>query len=150
MVEGVRSGLVDVIASDHAPHAVEEKGVDPADAPSGVPGFETLLPSILTCFEDKGIPPSNLVRLGSINPARIFNIPGKGYRTGNDADFVVVDTEKRKVDPDRFISRARYSPFSGRTLKYWPIMTILRGMVISEGEEITIKDRGRFIPPGNV
>jgi dihydroorotase-like cyclic amidohydrolase len=149
MVEGVRSGLIDVIASDHAPHSPEEKKGDPADAPSGVPGFETLIPSILTCFEEKGIPPSNLVSLGSINPSRIFEIPGKGYGVGKDADFVVIDAGKREVDPDLFYSRAKYSPFSGMTLKYWPTMTILRGMVISEGDEIIIKDAGRFVPAGN-
>jgi len=149
MVEGVRSGLVDVIASDHAPHAPEEKEASVETAPSGVPGFETFIPSVLTCLEERGIPPSTLVQLASINPSKVFKIPGKGYSRGMDADFVVVEKAKRRVDPDTFISKGKYSPFSGMELKYWPSMTMLRGMVISEGGETTIKDRGKFIPPGN-
>lgn len=149
MVEGIRSGLVDVIASDHAPHAPEEKEVDAEIAPSGVPGFETFIPSVLTCFEERGIPPSTLVQLASINPSKIFGIPGKGYGRGMDADFVVIDKARRRVDPGTFISKGKYSPFSGMELKYWPSMTLLRGMLISEGGETTIKDRGKFIPAGN-
>lgn len=149
MLDGVRSGLVDILASDHAPHTLEEKNLGEPDAPSGVPGFETFVPTVLTCFEKNSLTPSTFVRLSNINPARIFHIPGKGFGTGRDADLVVLDTKRRKVDPDMFLSKAKYSPFSGMNLKFWPIMTIVRGRVIAEGGEITLKNGGDFVPAGD-
>ncbi len=144
MLQGVRSGVVDLIASDHAPHALEEKSLGEPDAPAGVPGFETLVPAILTVFERSGLSPSTFVRLTNLAPARIFDIPGKGFGIGRDADLVVVDRKRRKVDPDTFISKAKYSPFAGMNLRFWPTMTILRGTVIADGGEVVIKDHGRF------
>ncbi len=148
MLDGVRSGLVDVIASDHAPHALEEKSLGEPDAPAGVPGFETLVPAVLTYFEANGVSPSAFVRLTSVEPARIFNIPGKGFGVGRDADLVVVDRKRRKVDPESFLSKAKYSPFVGMSLRFWPSMTIMRGTVISDGGEVVIRDQGRFVAAG--
>lgn len=147
MLQGVRSGLVDVIASDHAPHAPEEKSLGEPDAPAGIPGFETLVPAVLTHFERNGLSPSAFLRLANLAPTHIFNIPGKGFGIGRDADLVVVDRKRRKVDPDSFLSRARYSPFEGMSLRFWPTMTIMRGAVIAEGGEVVIKDHGRFLAP---
>jgi dihydroorotase len=147
MLEGISSGMVDILASDHAPHAVEEKSVGEPDAPSGVPGFETFVPAVLTRLENHGIPPSTFVRRASLAPADIFGIPGKGFGRGKDADLVVLDTPRRKVDPESFVTMAKYSPFSGMSLKYWPMMTFVRGQAICEGGEIIIKNRGRFVPP---
>jgi len=147
VLEGVRSGVVDVIASDHAPHALEEKSLGEPDAPAGVPGFETLVPAVLTHFERSGLSPSTFVRLTSLAPAYVFNVPGKGFGIGRDADLVVVDRKRSKVDPDSFLSKAKYSPFAGMSLRFWPRMTILRGIVIADGGEVVIKDRGRFLSP---
>lgn len=147
MLEGIVSGSIDYLASDHAPHELEEKGRGEPDAPSGVPGFETLVPAVLTCFEEHGIPPTRFVELANCSPARIYKVPGKGFARGRDADLVVLDPGRRTVDPDSFLSKARYSPFSGMELKYWPIMTILRGKTIFKDGEITIKDRGSFLSP---
>ncbi len=148
LLEGIRSGLVDVLASDHAPHDPKEKALDEPEAPSGIPGFETFIPSVLTHFEEHGLSPSTFVRLSSTAPTETFSIPGKGFGVGKDADFAVLDTGRRKVDPDTFVTKAKYSPFSGMALKYWPNKTILRGRVIAEDGEIIKKDRGRFVSPG--
>jgi len=149
MLEGILSGTVDLIASDHAPHSPEEKGLSLAEAPSGIPGFETFIPAVLTYFEENSVPPSTFVKLTSVAPARLFNVPGKGFARGKDADLTVVDTVRREVDPELFLSKARYSPFAGMKLKYWPVMTMVRGEVIMDGGEITIKTRGRFVPFGD-
>ncbi len=150
MSDGVRSGLIDIIASDHAPHALEEKLVGEPDAPSGVPGFETFAAAVLTHFEMKGLAPPVFVRMTRLAPSKIFNIPGKGIAPGSDADLMVVSREKRAVRADTFLSKGRYSPFEGMQLRYWPIMTLLRGEVILEDGEITLRNRGRFVPSGSI
>ena len=150
MLEGVVSGSVDCLVSDHAPHEMEEKERGERDAPSGVPGFETFVPAVLTFFEEPGVPPHRFVELANSLPSKIFDIPGKGFGIGRDADLIVLDPGRRKVDPDIFLSKGKYSPFSGMELKYWPIVTLLRGRTVFEDGEITIKDAGRFLSPESV
>ncbi len=145
MLDGIITGKIDIISSDHAPHSMDEKSLPPAQAPAGVPGFETFIPAVLTHFLENNLDPSVFVRLTNKFPARMLSIPGKGFDVGRDADLVVLDPKRRAVDPDSFLSRARYSPFAGRRLKFWPTMTILRGSVIFEGGDIIIKDRGSFL-----
>jgi dihydroorotase len=149
MLEGTRSETIDIIASDHAPHTLDEKSSGLGKAPSGVPGFETFIPSVLTYMMENSIDPVAFVRLANQGPARIFSIPQKGFGVGRDADLVVLDTKRRVVDPDSFLSKARYSPFQGRKLKFWPVKTLLRGEIIFEDGDIIIKDRGHFICSGN-
>ena len=146
MILGISSGEIDVISTDHAPHTLEEKQSEP-DAPSGVPGFETIIPAVLTYFEDRQVPPTRFVRLTSTKPARLLGLEGKGFGVGRDADFVVVERKRRAVNPDFFLSKAKYSPFEGMELRYWPVMTIVRGSVVAEAGDVIIKNRGAFLPP---
>lgn len=128
---------IDIIASDHAPHTLEEKSQDVWNAPPGVPGLETALPLLLTLVNRGKLTLYDLKRLLCENPARIFNIPNKGFiKEGMDADLVVVDLDREEmIDPGKFQSKAKYSPFKGFKVKGMPVMTMVRGnLVMNEGE----------------
>ncbi len=136
----------DVIGTDHAPHTIEEKKHNIWDAPPGIPGLETTLPLLLTKVNQNKISFFDVKRLLCENPARIFNIPLKGFiKEGMDADFVVVDMKKRDIiKPENFRSKAHYSPFESFKVEGLPIMTIVRGEVVMIDGEI-IGNSGKFI-----
>jgi dihydroorotase len=118
-VEAVRAGLadgtLDMIATDHAPHHYESKERDFHDAPFGVIGLETALPVCLAAMVDSGL--LNLiefVRRMSTAPARVFHLNGGALRIGHPADVVVFDpTAPVTIDPSRFCSKSRNTPFAG-------------------------------------
>jgi dihydroorotase (multifunctional complex type) len=115
----VADGTVDCVATDHAPHSREEKEKDYWDAPSGVPGLETMLPLLLDAVNAKKI---GLERLGGLccaSPAKIFGLKGKGgFAVGGDADFTLVDLKgETKVDGSRLFTKCKWSPWEGKTLK---------------------------------
>jgi dihydroorotase len=142
---------IDIIATDHAPHTLEEKSQDVWNAPPGVPGLETALPLLLTLVNQDKLSLNHLKRLLCENPARIFNIPHKGFiKEGMDADLVVVDLSREDViDPDKFHSKAKYSPFEGFKIKGMPVMTLVKGNVVMDEGEV-LENRGQFIYSGEV
>jgi len=90
--DGIKSKAIDMIATDHAPHLIEEKTGDYKDVPSGVPGVETMLPLMLNAVNNGELSISDIVMLMSANPARIFNIENKGeIKEGFDADITIVE-----------------------------------------------------------
>lgn len=135
-----------IIGTDHAPHTLKEKEKDIWEAPPGIPNLETTLPLLLTQFNRRNITITQIKRLLCENPARIFNLKNKGFiREGRDADLVVVDLKKEGViDPHKFHSKAKYSPFEGFKLKGMPVMTLVRGNVVMDNGEI-LKHHGRFV-----
>lgn len=137
---------IDIIATDHAPHTLEEKGLDVWSSPPGIPGLETALPLLLTLLNQGKISLSDLKRLLCENPARIFNITQKGFlKKGMDADLVVVDLAREGViDPEKFHSKAKYSPFEGFRVKGMPVMTMVRGNVVMEEGEV-LENQGKFV-----
>jgi dihydroorotase len=137
---------VDIIATDHAPHTLDEKSQDVWHAPPGIPGLETALPLLLTRVNKGEINLDNLRRLLCENPARIFNVPHKGFiKAGMDADLVVVDLHQEGViDPAKFHSKAKYSPFEGFEVKGMPVMTLVRGQVVMEEGEVQ-ENQGKFV-----
>jgi dihydroorotase len=137
---------MDIIATDHAPHTLEERSQDVWNAPPGVPGLETTLPLFLTLVNQGKLTLNHLKRLLCENPARIFNIPHKGLlKEGMDADLVVVDLALEEVlDPDKFHSKAKYSPFEGFKVKGMPVMTMVRGEMVMEDGEI-LETQGKFV-----
>ncbi|RLE51869.1 MAG: allantoinase AllB, partial [Candidatus Methanomethylicota archaeon] len=125
---GLVSGVVDLIASDHAPHTIEEKSsTDVWRIRPGIPGLETMLPLMLTAFSNGRISLGKLVELMCEAPARIFNLKGKGrIEAGFDADIVIVDLDREQViDPSSFKSKAKYSPFEGFKVVGVPIATFV-------------------------
>ena len=133
---GIKSGLVDIIATDHAPHLVEEK--EQANYPFGVPGLETMLPLLLDAFNKNMIDLKTIIKLCCENPAKIFKIKNKGFlKEGYDADMVVVDLDKRQaVRNEDLLTKCKWSPFDGKILKGWPVMTIVNGNVVYDNGEI--------------
>ncbi len=134
--QAVRDGVVDVIGSDHAPHTLEEKQRDYPRSPSGMPGVQTLLPLLLDHFNAGRLTLQRLIDLTSAGANRIFNIAGKGrIALGYDADFTVVDLKaNRTIESDWLASKCGWSPFEGKSINGWPVMTIVRGhAVMREG-----------------
>jgi dihydroorotase len=139
---GIRDGSVDIIASDHAPHALAEKEAEKVwDVKVGVPGLETTLPLLLTEVKRGRLSIGDIVKLMSERPSEIFKLKGKGViKSGFDADLTVVDLDKkRRVDAAFFRSKAKYSPFDGRLVEGKAVRTIVRGQVVMEDGEILVK-----------
>lgn len=142
----IDNGLVDVIGSDHAPHTAEEKAQDYPASPSGMPGVQTLLPLMLDHMNAGRLSLARLVDLTSAGAQRIYNIASKGrIALGYDADFSIVDLKaKREITSDWLASKCGWSPFEGKTVTGWPMMTVIRGqLVMREGSLPGQKPRGR-------
>jgi len=134
LLEGLADGTIDAIASDHAPHHDDEKLQEFDDAPFGIVGLETALPLAMDRLVRPGIiDVSRLVELMSLNPARILGLKKGTLAIGADADITVVDPElEMTVDPARFQSRSRNTPFGGWRLKGWPVLTIVGGRAVHD------------------
>lgn len=150
--DALRGGKIDAVGSDHAPHLPEEKAVEDVwSAPSGFPGVETMLPLMLDQTNKGTIPLSEVVRLLSESPARIWGLyPMKGaIKIGSDADMTVVDLGlTRRISSSDLHSKSKLTPFEGFTVKGWPVYTIVRGEVVAErGEVFERAQRGRLVFP---
>jgi dihydroorotase len=131
VVAGLRDGSIDCIATDHAPHTVDDKKVEFDQAANGIVGLETAVALCLDRLVGRGLVDlPHLVALLSANPARVLGLPGGTLSPGSPADVTVLDlARKRQVDAARFESRGRNTPFDGWILKGWPVMTIVGGRV---------------------
>lgn len=129
---GLKEGIIDAIATDHAPHAVFEKEVEFTQAANGLVGLETALSVCLKLVDEKVITLKDLIRLLSTNPAKIAGLKEKGsLEEGMDADITVFDPEEKwTVDTDRFRSKGRNSPFHGWKVKGRVKYTITGGQVV--------------------
>jgi dihydroorotase len=130
--EGLRDGTIDCIATDHAPHTVDDKRVEFDQAAFGVVGLETAVPLCLDRLVGAGvIDLARLVTLLSTGPAAALGLPGGTLDPGAPADVTVLDLTRRvKVDPARFESKGRNTPFAGWTLKGAPAITIVAGRIV--------------------
>jgi len=134
LLEGLADGTIDAIASDHAPHHLDEKLQEFDDAPFGIVGLETSLPLAMDRLVRPGIIGlSRMVELMALNPARILGLKKGTLAVGADADITVVDPELEKtVDPASFQSRSRNTPFAGWRLRGWPVLTIVGGRAVHD------------------
>ncbi len=132
--QGLRDGTIDVIATDHAPHAREKKEVEFDNAPFGISGLETAVGLVWTELVNTGIlSPLDAVEKMTTNPARILGISKGILAEGADADLTVIDPAlTEKVDPARFVSKGRNNPFAGRMLAGIPVLTIVGGKIVFE------------------
>ena len=134
LIEALRDGTIDAVASDHAPHHTDEKLQEFDEAPFGIIGLETSVPLVMDRLVRHGdITPGRFVELMSVNPAGILGL-GKGtLAIGADADVTVIDPQlERTVDVPRFQSKSRNCPFHGWTLRGWPVATVVGGRVVHE------------------
>ena len=136
--EGLATGVIACVGSDHAPHTVEEKARPYPDSPSGIPGVQTTLPLLLTAVRDGWLTLDDLVRATCTAPAEIYGLEAKGpLRPGVDGDLVLVDPDVTGPLPaDWLRSRAGKSPFEGIELAGWPVATVLRGRIIYRDHEV--------------
>lgn len=129
--EGLADGTIDVIATDHAPHSDEEKAKSIMEAPNGIVGLETSLSLMLSELVGKGkIGLPRIVQAMSCAPASLFGLSGGSLRPGSMADITVVDLNDRwVVDPSRFYSKGKNTPFGGMSLTGKAVMTMISGEI---------------------
>ena len=135
LIEGIKDGTIDMIATDHAPHSVEEKSRGLKDSAMGIVGLETAFAALNTHLVKRGvISLEHLVKIMSINPREVFRIQG-GLNIGDRADIVLLDTEREwVVDSEKFYSMGKITMFDGRDMVGDIAMTIHRGNVVYENK----------------
>jgi len=138
---GLADGTIDAIASDHAPHSLEEKQVEFDAAPPGMIGLETLLPVTLTQLVQPGtVTLERAIELLSTDPASILGIPHGSLAVGAPADVTVFDPDWTwEITEDWFVSKSKNSPFTGRNVQGRVTHTISRGEIVFEETDL---DRG--------
>lgn len=134
LIEGIRTGIIDVISTDHAPHSAEEKSGSMNGSPFGIVGSETAFALSYTELVEKGhITLSELVKCMSANPSRIAGIDRGSLNVGMAADFVIADIDTwYEIDPDKFLSKGRNTPFAGRKVKGRIEKTFVKGCKVYE------------------
>ena len=148
-VKGLKDGTIDVIATDHAPHLIEEKKIEFKDAAFGIVGLETALPLVLTELVDTGVLTlSKAIAKFTCNPADILGRKIGTLRIGYTGDVTVIDLKKPViVDVNSFYSKGRNSPYNGWKLKGAAIATIVSGRVVmKDGKPIKIISKESALP----
>lgn len=140
--EGLNAGIVDIIATDHAPHMLSEKTCGFSEAANGIPGFETMLPLLFTALHNEKISLSRLVQVIAENPAIFLHLSKKGkIKPEFDADLTIIDLHReQKIEARQFHSKAKFSPFEGQEIKGLPTMTIVKGKVIMQEGQIMVPE----------
>lgn len=143
----IANGTVDILASDHAPHTLEEKAKEYPASPSGTPGVQTILPVMLNHVKNGKLTLEKLVELMCYGPQRVHGVVGKGrIARGYDADFTIVDLNKTvTITNAQQQSRAGWTPFDGMSVTGWPIYTIVNGHIVMHADELISKDAGRSL-----
>ncbi len=131
---GLVDGTIDVIATDHAPHALQEKQLEFDTAPFGIVGFETALPLTLRLVQEGVLSLEQALDKLTRAPAQLFHLPVGSLRPGNYADVVVFDPQEEwVVDPSQFRSKSRNTPFGGMTVNGKVKMTLVGGRLVYDG-----------------
>ncbi|HYM37138.1 MAG TPA: dihydroorotase [Nitrospiraceae bacterium] len=131
--DGLRDGTIDVIATDHAPHAAQEKQQEFAAAPNGIVGLETAWPLTLTLVEEGVLSLEAAVAKLTTEPAKAFSLKKGTLAPGADADVAIADLQEGwEVDPARFRSKSRNTPFAGWKVKGRITTTIMGGRIVYE------------------
>ncbi|MCD6414968.1 MAG: dihydroorotase [Candidatus Diapherotrites archaeon] len=143
MWDGIRTGKIQIVDTDHAPHTREEKDKGYWEAPSGVPGVQTLVPLLLNEINRGNLLLERFVKLVCENPAKIMKLKGKGFIGERAvADLTIVDMKlERTLHDDDIESKCGWTPYAGRRLKGWPTTTIVNGEVAWDGTFGELKGR---------
>lgn len=138
LIEGLCDGTVDMIATDHAPHAAQEKAGGLAHSLNGVVGLECAFPVLYTRLVRRGVTSlARLVELMSAAPARRFRLPGGKIAPGEPANIAVFDLEREfEIDPDEFLSMGRATPFAGWRVFGKCLMTLSEGRIAWRDEHV--------------
>ena len=135
LIEGIKDGTIDMIATDHAPHSVEEKSRGLKDSAMGIVGLETAFAALNTHLVKRGIISlEHLIKIMSINPRKVFRIEG-GIEVGQRADIVLLDTNKEwRVNSNNFYSMGKITMFDGREMTGDVVMTLHRGEIVYDNK----------------
>lgn len=136
ILEGLADGTIDCIATDHAPHSAEEKEVEFDASPTGMVGLETALGLCWTYLVEKRVlSAAQLIEKLSANPRKILGLGGGSLEIGAPADLTFLDPDAEwTVEPERFYSRSRNTPFGGWRLKGRAVMTMVEGKIVRLGK----------------
>lgn len=137
IIEGLKDGTIDAIATDHAPHHADEKNIEFADAMNGIIGLETSLGLSVKYLVNSGIiSMSELIRKMSLNPSHILGLAKGSLSVGSSADVIIFDAEKEyTVDVSKFVSKSKNTPYDGFVLCAKPEYTIVGGkIIVNQGE----------------
>ncbi|MEG4516365.1 MULTISPECIES: dihydroorotase [unclassified Microcoleus] len=145
--QALLDGVIDFIATDHAPHTLAEKAQEYPNTPSGMPGVETSLPLMLTQAVEGRCTVAQVANWMSAAVAKAYKIPNKGQiAPGFDADLVLVDLEKyRPVVGAEMASKCGWSSFEGWSLTGWPVVTVVGGKVVFEDGKLDTNVRGEAL-----
>lgn len=136
LLEGLLDGTIDFVATDHAPHATDEKALGFLQAPFGIVGLETAFPLLYTHLVKTGtLTLEQLVNHFTKNPAEVFDLPYGIIEEGRVADLTLIDLEKEeKIDKETFYSKGKNTPFDGWTVFGIPTLTMFAGEIVYEGD----------------
>ncbi len=145
--QALLDGVIDFIATDHAPHTLEEKAKEYPNTPSGMPGVETSLPVMLTQAMTGKCSIAQVSHWMSTAPAQAYKIPNKGLiKPGYDADLVLVDLENyHPVLREELQTKCGWSPFEGWELTGWPVITIVGGNIVYDRGKLNTELRGKAL-----
>ena len=130
VIQGLVDGTIDVIATDHAPHGIDEKNLEFDQAAFGIVGLETALPLSLKLVQEGFLSLTDLIQKMSKQPARILGIDND-IKPGNPADLTLIDPDVcYKIDPAAFISKSRNTPFAGRQVQGETFLTMVDGRIV--------------------
>ncbi|MBU5488573.1 dihydroorotase [Clostridium sp. MSJ-8] len=133
IIEGLKDGTIEIIATDHAPHSIDEKNREFAKSPSGIIGLETSLAlGITNLVKKKHLSLMKLIEKMTINPARLYNFDAGYIAEGCKADIVIFDEDEEWIVPNKFESKAVNTPFIGEKLLGKVKYTICNGKVVFE------------------
>ncbi len=142
--QGLRDGVIEVIATDHAPHTLEEKSQPYPQSPSGLPAVENSLPLMLDAVNRGLCTLEQVVSWMCAAPARVWDMKGKGaIREGYDADLVLIDlNRKQTILDEEQLTKSRWSPWHGVELTGWPVRTWVRGKTVFQNGTVDVNARG--------
>ncbi|MBD2457953.1 dihydroorotase [Nostoc sp. FACHB-87] len=145
--QALRDGVIDFIATDHAPHTLAEKAQEYPNTPSGMPGVETSLPLMLTAAMQGKCTVAQVANWMSNAVAQAYKIPHKGaIAPGYDADLVLVDLDNYSpVRREDLLTKCGWSPFEGWNLTGWPVITIVGGQIVYEQNRVNTDVRGQAL-----
>jgi dihydroorotase len=145
--QALLDGVIDFIATDHAPHTLAEKAADYPNTPSGMPGVETSLPLMLTQALQGRCTIAQVARWMSAAVAEAYKIPHKGaIAPGYDADLVLVDLDRyHPVLREELQTKCGWSPFEGWMLTGWPVITVVGGQIVYERGQLKTEVRGKAL-----
>ena len=144
---GLLDGTIDCIATDHAPHTLDEKKLPYGQAPSGMPGVETSLTLMLNEVSKGRIKLENVVKWMSENPAKLYRLKNKGFlKPGYDADITIVDMNKQKtISNESMKTKCGWTAFNGKKTTGWAETTIVNGNIVYDNEKLVLNFSGKKV-----